>query len=791
GDLSATSVVNEYGPTETVVGCCAQVLSPGATLPPGPVPIGRPIANLRVYLLDEHRNVVPAGIPGELHIGGAGVARGYLGRPDLTAESFVPDPCAAESGSRLYRSGDLARYLPDGTLEFLGRVDHQLKVRGFRIEPGEIEAVLRGHSGVEDAVVTAWDDGGGHKRLVAYWIPAPGSAPGVEELRRFLGRQLPDSMLPSALVPLATWPLTPHGKLDRAALPPPEAPRPLPQDFAVPGSHSERMMVEIWQQVLGRETVGLRDNFFELGGDSILGVQVVARARQAGLRLTPAQLFRHQTIAELVAVAEVEPVSAEQGLVTGPVPLTPIQRWFFEQGLADPGHWNQAVLLEMRGRVAAENLALAVAALIQHHDALRMRFRFGDSGWQQVNLGSEVKLPLARLDLSGLPAARHAAVCEGAMEQLQASLHLERGPLMRAALFDLGGGAPGRLLLIAHHLVVDGVSWRILLEDLELACAQIGRGEPVRLPAKTTSFREWALRLGEHVQAAAQAGLEAWREIAEAKLAPLPLDGGGSPDNGAAEDSMSCALDAETTGKLLDLILKVYRAQAHDALLAALVRVLCGWTGASEVLLEMERHGREQIAADIDLSRTVGWFTSSFPLLLRHEPAADFDTALRSVREQVRRCSERGIDFGVLRYLGDDAARAALAALPRPEVSFNYLGRFDGGIAGPVLFAPAGDSTGPTRAATSRPSVRLAVSAAVLGGRLEVLWRFGPSLVRRSTVARLAGELVETLRAVADGGPRGTREPTPADFPRARLSDEKLQRVLGLLDEIDSQETAG
>ncbi|MCP4663254.1 MAG: amino acid adenylation domain-containing protein, partial [bacterium] len=484
-----TRLINEYGPTETVVGCCVYELRPEVPAR-GSVPIGRPIANTRLYLLDRRLRPVPFGGVGELYVAGAGVVRGYLGRPAMTAEFFLPEPFAEQPGERLYRTGDLARHLPDGQLEYLGRGDHQLKVRGYRIEPGEVEAALLAHPALGEAVVVGRAEESGHRRLVAYVVPA-GEAPAAGELRSFLKARLPEYMVPAIFATLEELPHSPSGKVDRTALSRralPSAARP-EAAFAPPRTPSEQTLAAIWSQVLGIERAGIHDNFFELGGDSILSIQIVARARRAGVGITPRQLFQHQTIAELAAnaVAGVE-VAAEQGPVSGPVPLTPIQRWFFEQEVEQPWHWNQAVLLGVAQRLDGAILAGALERLLAHHDALRLRFARDASGWRQEMALPGDSVPLLRVDLSALVEAEGRDAVAAAATRAQASLDLERGPLLRAVYFELGSGTTGLLLWVIHHLAVDAVSWRVLLEDLETAYDALRRGEEPILPAKTTSF---------------------------------------------------------------------------------------------------------------------------------------------------------------------------------------------------------------------------------------------------------------------------------------------------------------
>ncbi len=568
-------LVNMYGITETTVHVTYRPITlHDLSTAPGSV-IGRPIPDLLLYVLDQQRQPVPIGVPGELYVGGAGVARGYLNRPELTDERFIPNPFAQERveigdwrlgganspisnlqspvSSRLYKTGDLARLLPDGDIEYLGRIDQQVKLRGFRIELGEIEAVIGQHPGVREQIVLVREDMLGDKRLVAYIVADQeqrtknkeqnGETPDSQfsilnsqfsaELRAFLKGRLPEYMVPAAFVVLDALPLTPNGKVDRRALPVPDGARPeLSANYAAARTPEEETLAGIWAQVLGLKQVGVHDNFFELGGDSILSIQVIARANQAGLRLTPRQLFQAPTVAGLAALAgTARPIQAQQGAVEGPAPLTPIQRWFFEQEQPDPQHWNQAMLLEVRMGMERPLLEATLGRLLTHHDALRLRFTRAESGWRQVNAGvAEAALPVGWVDLSALPEAQRRPAIEAAAAEAQARLDLSAGPLIYVTYFDLGAGRPGRLLLVVHHLAIDGVSWRVLLEDFQTVYLGLSQGvtgedrEPP-LPPKTTSFLHWAERLAEYAQSeAALAELDYWAAPADGQPPRLPLD---------------------------------------------------------------------------------------------------------------------------------------------------------------------------------------------------------------------------------------------------------------------------
>ncbi len=423
-----------------------------------------------------------------------------IARPELTAERFLPNPFSTQPATRLYRTGDLARYLPDGNLEFLGRRDSQVKLRGYRIELGEIEATLAQHPQVKQAAVIVRQDQpgdsverGGHQSLVAFWTPR-GDPLSAGELRSFLRDRLPRPLIPAAFVMLDTLPLLPSGKVDRHALPAPDTLRPQQDSaFLGPRTNAERILVTIWQQVLGVEQVGVNDNFFELGGDSILSIQIIARATNAGLHLTPKHIFQAPTVAGLAALAEASApmrIQPEQGAVEGELPLTPIQLWFFERNFPDPHYWNQSLMFITRQPLDPADLRSAVAALLAHHDALRLRYTRRLTGWQQIYAGVSSEVPCKVFDLSSLPEPQQTVAIEEHAAALQRSLNLSVGPLIRLAYFALGATRPGRLLIVIHHLAIDGISWRILLEDLQTVYRQLQSRQPIRLPPKTTAFRD-------------------------------------------------------------------------------------------------------------------------------------------------------------------------------------------------------------------------------------------------------------------------------------------------------------
>jgi amino acid adenylation domain-containing protein/non-ribosomal peptide synthase protein (TIGR01720 family) len=764
---------NLYGPTETTIWSVLSQVGRGKA-----VSIGRPIADTQLYLLDRSLRPVPVGVVGDLYLAGAGLARGYLGEPIMTAERFIPHPFAARLGDRLYRTGDLARFNADGTLQFLGRVDAQVKVRGFRIELGEIEAALRRHPAVRQATATVRDGGSG-PHVVAYLVPEPSftqRAQVSEELRGFLLRTLPDYMIPSFFVVLEALPLTPNGKVDHRALPAPDLER--PAGNAAPRTPVEARLARVWADVLRLDRVGIHDNFFALGGDSILTIQIVSRARQAGIHLTPKEVFQHQTIAELARQARsAPPVLAEQGVVSGEVPLSPIGYWFLERELRNPNHFNQSLLLAARQPFEAGALARAVAALVRHHDALRLRLVREGEGWRQWIAGGEAETPFVAVDLSLMPEACQGPALEILAQQVQRSLDLSQGPVLRIALFDLGPQRPQRLLMVVHHLAVDGVSWRLLLEDLSSAYESLVAGRAVGLPPKTTSFKQWCERLSAHARGGALAAeLDVWLDPRWERAAPSPVAHRGK----MAPERVKVALSAAETQALLQQVPGVYRTRLDEVLLTALAQALSRWTGGRLVSVDLESHGREELFEDVDLSRTVGWCTAMYPVLLELPPERQPGESLQSVKEQLRALPARGIGYGLLRYLSGDAKEAErLRAQPCPEVIFNYQGRLDQALPQSSPFMPAPESKGENQGPAETATHLLEVDAAVLAGRLEMLWGYCEALdataVRGLAESCLAAlrELIEHCLSPAAGGY------TRSDFPLARLDTERLASLLG------------
>jgi non-ribosomal peptide synthase protein (TIGR01720 family) len=608
------------------------------------------------------------------------------------------------------------------------------------------------HPAVAQVVAAIREDEPGDRRLIAYLLPVHGQRPTVTELRGYLRERLPDYMIPSTFVLLDAFPLLPNGKVNRRALPPPDSSRPeLECEFVEPRNETEATLARIWAEALGLERVGAHDNFFDLGGDSIMIILIAAKANQAGLRLTPNQIFEHQTVAELAAVAgSAAAIQAEQGEVVGSAPLTAVQRWFFEQETGRLHHYNQSLMLELREPIDSSLLEKAVARLISHHDALRLRFKREGGEWRQFHDPDAGRASYSVVDLSAVPHAEQSAAIEARAAELQASLDLSEGPVFKATLFNLGGGQPSRLFLVAHHLVIDGVSWRILLTDLQLVYQQLKRGGDIQFPPKTTSFKQWGERIVEHSRSEALRSVaDYWLGLASEPVGRLPLDFDGAENTRESVETVTTLLDEEETASLLRDVGPTYQAQINDLLLSALARVLSAWTGAQSHLINLEGHGRDALFDDLDISRTIGWFTTMFPVLLTADNNQSPLATLKSVKEDLRQIPDHGRSYGLLRYLASDRRlREQFDAMPQGEVEFNYLGQVDQILSEASLFKLAPESGGPSAAADGLRGPLVDIVAIVVNRQLRIDWRYSRNLHRCSTIECVAECYLEELKSL-------------------------------------------
>ncbi|WP_051541403.1 non-ribosomal peptide synthetase [Caldalkalibacillus mannanilyticus] len=678
---NGTRLSNTYGPTEATVNASHYRCPIDEELASAQLSIGKPIDNYRLYIVDPMNHLQPIGVMGELCISGVGLARGYINNPELTAERFVDNPY--EPGRKMYRTGDVARWLPEGEIEFLGRTDDQVKIRGYRIELGEIENQLLHYEEITEAIVLARDDHEGNKALCAYYTAVLDIS--ATDLREFLARKLPGHMVPSYFVQLRQIPLTATGKVDRLALPQPTASLRIETEYLEPDTKLEKELAEIWQQVLGVDTLGLKDHFFELGGDSIKAIQVSSRLYQMGYKLEIKDLFRYPRMIDLVD--HIVPITQQidQGAVEGEVMLTPIQRWFFEQAFTEPYHWNQAVMLFREQGFCAEILQELFSKIVEHHDALRLIFEEKEGRYVAWNRSVDAER-LFTFDIFEVPRDYTEDEVQSYIQTntnvLQSTMNLTDGPLVKIGLFQTDQG--DHLLISIHHLVVDGISWRILFEDIATGYQQASRGEAIALPPKTDSFKTWSSQLDQYANLPqALEEYSYWKNIVEKGIQPLPQDYTAERSSRNEDiEQITIRLSTEETDSLLKEANKAYNTEINDLLLTALGLAIAEWSGMEQVIVNLEGHGREELLENIDVTRTVGWFTSQYPIMLdvRKE---DLATKMKRIKEELHRVPAKGIGYGILRYLTNLESRKSLepngifALDQQPQISFNYLGQFD------------------------------------------------------------------------------------------------------------------
>ncbi|WP_070009638.1 non-ribosomal peptide synthetase [Streptomyces abyssalis] len=871
--MPGTRMLNVYGPTEATV--YATAWADGAAPDGVTPPIGRPLGHVRTYVLDGSLQPVEPGRPGELYLAGAGLARGYLRRPGLSAERFVADPYGPP-GERMYRTGDLVRWLDDGQLDFLGRIDGQVKFRGFRIELGEVESVLGRHGAVAEAVCAVREDAEGEPRLTAYVVPSrdkDGSAE-PEALREWLAERLPGYLVPAAVTVLTELPRTPSGKLDREALPapgprpvaaeravraerpepaqqpepeqpgpaapaesserpapaaeapapaparepmPPAAPQPTaappagpaaaaPAAVTEPAPSREDVVAGVFASVLRLPEVAPDDSFFDLGGDSIVSIQLVSQLRKAGLVLTPQDVFEHKTVRALASVARETGRGAEGGETTsgvGEVPLTPIVHWLRElDGPVDGFH--QAVLLQVPGGLRQDVLTKAVQVLFDHHDALRLRLETSGKEWRLV-VRPPGSVPadscIRRIDVTGSGGDLAGAIGREAARAKE-ELDVQAGTMVRVLWFDAGPEEPGRLMFMGHHLSVDGVSWRIIVPDLSSAYEALESGTEPRLQPVGTPLRHWGRALTAQAQDEQRlAELPLWTGMLAAsgpQLANRPLD--PARDTTGRARSHVLTYGAERARHLFTTIPSAFHCEINDVLLTALalaVRRCLGTDGESgDVLIDVEGHGREPVVPGADLSRTVGWFTSMYPVRLApgaeaprdrggdgHGYGQELGRALRRVKEQLRAIPDKGIGFGLLRYLNPQTS-AALAAAPPRHIGFNYFGRFLlPAAAGDRDWAPAPETAMSAGADADMPlthplSINALTQDAEDGTELAVSFVWPEGVVDDEAVRTLAEAWFEILDSLAEYAAQpGAGGRTPSDFPLVGLDQDEIDEL--------------
>jgi len=765
-------IFNEYGPTETTVGCSVVEVNPNN------ITIGCPIANTAIYILDQNRKLLPVGATGEIYIGGVGLANGYYQQPVLTDSAFLDSPFI--DGERVYRTGDLGAWLQDGTLQYLGRKDNQVKIRGYRIETGEIESTLLEIAGIKEAaVVTRFNNK--NASLAAFYTSAGGSLQ-TEEIEKILAQKLPAYMVPSLITHIDEMPLTPNFKIDRQKLSIMETGGNNEDDYIAPGSDIETSLVNIFSKVLGREKIGVMDNFFELGGDSIIGIQIVSRANSEGIMITLKQLFKQLTIAGLAAVAEkAEPLQTEQGPVSGNIELTPVHKWFFEQKFPNVSHYNQSLLLNVDERFDPSLFEAALVKIIAHHDMLRMRLKVnGDVSEEYIPEAETITAPFSIKEFSKLSETEIQTQLTDDLNLLQASLNVFNGPVLQARYYHIEGNP--MLFLIAHHLVIDGVSWRILLEDLSTAYMQLTAGQQVSLPKKTSSFKAWASAASAY-SASANLAKEVpfWTNSSRMKVSPLHEDMNGDLNDNTIKNSRTYSnqLDEEATKALVSTVHAAYNTNVNDLLLAALLMAFTNYTNNRNLLIAMEGHGREEVFDKVDVSRTVGWFTSIYPVLLELNDTNGPSSVIASVKEELRNIPNNGVGYGLIKYGNhDDGISMSLTQLPQPELIFNYLGQSANALPLNSGWKISTHPTGNDQDLDARRKYLIEINAIVIDDRLIIDWTYCSQIHFEHTIKKLADDYAAALRELImhclDNNEGGH---TPSDFPDAGLEQDQLDHL--------------
>ncbi|UCH95077.1 MAG: amino acid adenylation domain-containing protein, partial [Candidatus Aminicenantes bacterium] len=792
-------VINGYGPTENTTFSTTFLINKDYR---DSIPIGSPISNSTAFVMSRAGRLQPVGVCGELWVGGDGLARGYLNQSELTAEKFISTrsflggpggrffkkaPLVAEG--RLYKTGDLTRWLADGNIEFLGRIDFQVKIRGYRIELGEIENRLAAYDRVTDVVVVVREAVPGEKSLCAYIVAKTGFD--MTRVHEFLSHCLPDYMIPSYFVQLEKIPLTANGKVDRKALPEPGI-NASAREYVPPGNAVEKTLVQIWQEVLGIKQVGITDNFFQIGGDSIKAIQVAARLRKHRLVLSINDIFRNPDIRKLGKCVTGIEREIPQGPVEGEVELTPIQHWFFQKDFTAKHHFNHSIMLYRRDGFAVEILEKVFTALVSHHDALRMRYEFGEEHVRQWNRGLESPLfDFEVFDMKGMEKFEEKIT--GEADRIQSSINLETGPLLKLGLFKTPGG--DHLLVVIHHLVVDGVSWRILLEDFNTGYNQAMQGKDICFPGKTDSFQYWSRRLNQYALGNTGTGgktvlkdLDYWSKIALEEIEPLPVDrevpasGLNCKNNGI----IRVTLDNQETQRLLKEVNWAYNTEIDDVLLTALGLALKDWRGVEKFSVNMEGHGREPVIHEVDISRTVGWFTAIFPVIVDMRRWQDVSYALKWVKETRRRIPDKGFGYGVLKYITPGNLKGGVLFELEPGITFNYMGQFqqadrassveknDGRSFG-RSWVSTGSGVGPGFETTSN----IEINGIMVDDRLQFSFDFNSHRYRSESIQSLADCYKERLLTlIRHCVSRQNRELTPSDLGYNKINLEDFSTIV-------------
>ncbi|EPR12948.1 non-ribosomal peptide synthetase [Ruminiclostridium papyrosolvens] len=719
------------------------------------IPYGMPLDNNFFYILDENKNPVPKGVAGELYIGGVGVARGYINRPELTTERFIPDPFVSEIRNpyssnmlMMYRTGDYGRMMSDGNIEFLGRVDHQVKIRGFRVELGEIESLLLKHEAIREAVVADRETKTGDKYLCAYIVTHEDCSAGT--LREFLSQDLPDYMIPSYFVRLQSIPLTSNGKIDRKALPEPETVMETTEEYEAPRNELEEKLLSVWQDILGTPNLGINNNFFDAGGDSIKAMQVISGLKKIGFVLEIRDIFSHQTIKEVSSCVRVKSKKAINHTVTGEIALIPTQKGFFRKTRTDINHWNLSIMLYKKDGFDEKLVEKVFTKILEHHDALRIVFKLDGDRVTQFNRGIDEKLfELRVMDCTG--HLDDTKIMDDEIYAINSSMNLEKGPLVKLGLFKRDDG--DHLLLVIHHLVWDGLSMMVILEDFATAYRQLVNNEEIRLPEKTSSFKEWSERINLYANSEdLLQELEFWKEMESKTVLPLPKDYFSTENTRKDDETISVdILTEEKTGILFKEANKKHETEVKDILATAFGASIKEWTGQNNVLIDYKIHGREDIFEKIDVTRTVGWFATEYPMVLDMSYSEDLTAQLISIRDTFRKVPGRGLGYETLRDITLLEHKKSLKFNLNPEILFNFSGDFDTNmnlIFGDFSMSPLNKAF--NESPNSERKYTLIIEMAVVTGKLYITVHYNKHEYIKETMLKLIDSFKTNLIKLID-----------------------------------------
>ncbi|WP_061336776.1 non-ribosomal peptide synthetase [Clostridium botulinum] len=765
--LEDIKISNVYGPTECCVDCSIYTMEQEKNKNMENMSIGRPISNCEIYILDKDYKLAPIGVLGELCISGDGLARGYLNNPELTSEKFVDNPF--EPGIKMYRTGDLARWLPDGNIEFLGRIDNQVKIRGFRIELEEIENRLLEYEGVKEAVVVAKEDKEDKERskyLCAYIVS--NNKIGRNELKNYLLKDLPEYMIPLNFVNIEKIPLTSNGKVDRKILENREDLINIYEECEKPRNSMEEVMIEVFKEVLGVENLGINHSFFDLGGDSIKAIGLISKLKKHGYKLEIKDLFKYNTIKDISNRITLEENSIiNQELVKGKIDLIPIQKWFFEKDFIDNHHWNQAVMLFSEEGFNESIIKKVFDKITEHHDALRIVFKNEKENVLQFNRGLEGELySLEIFDYRSVE--NYKKEIENKCNKLQSSINLSNGPLVKLGMFKTKEG--DHLLIVIHHLVIDGVSWRILLEDFSLIYNMELNNKPIILQEKTNSFREWSTYIKEYANSKDLLQEEEyWENIENTKIKKVPKDNEIKDSIFKDNRSISIRLSEEDTENLLRNVNKAYNTEINDILLTALGLTIKQWSKENKVLINLEGHGREEFSSNINVSRTIGWFTNQYPLVLDISRDKDISYEIKNTKETLRRVPNKGMGYGILRYIKNKWDNNI-----NPEISFNYLGQFDEEIKSNV-FKISNLPIGQSMSLNSENTYCLNINGMISNGVLNMNFGYNYKEYNEETIKEISNNYKNNLVNIINYClSKEKTELTPTDLGDSNLTIDQL-----------------